>query len=47
MNLLGGGPWGAGTLSGPDGKRQPTTLEKEAAECQGYEFGQLLLLVVR
>ncbi|CAF0728432.1 unnamed protein product [Brachionus calyciflorus] len=38
----GGSPWGAGTLANPDGSRQPTELELEMAEIQGFEFGNLM-----
>jgi NAD(P)H dehydrogenase (quinone) len=34
----GGGPWGAGTLAGADGSRQPSDREKEVATIQGEEF---------
>ncbi|GME69289.1 unnamed protein product [[Candida] boidinii] len=34
----GGSPWGAGTIAGPDGSRQPTELELEIAEVQGKAF---------
>lgn len=34
----GGGPWGAGTLAGPDGSRQPSARELEVATIQGEEF---------
>lgn len=34
----GGGPWGAGTLAGADGSRQPSEKEKEIARIQGEEF---------
>ena len=34
----GGSPWGAGTFSGADGSRQPTSRELEIAEVQGSEF---------
>ena len=34
----GGSAWGAGTLAGPDGKREPTPLELEIAKIQGKEF---------
>ena len=48
MNEIhGGGPWGAGTIAGSDGSRQPSQLELEVAETQGQEFGQLMNLVVR
>ena len=32
----GGSAWGAGTIAGSDGSRQPTALELELAEFQGY-----------
>lgn len=31
----GGSAWGAGTISGADGSRQPSQLELEMAEFQG------------
>ncbi|KAF8900670.1 flavoprotein-like protein [Mucidula mucida] len=34
----GGSPWGAGTLAGPDGSRQPSELELEVATIQGKQF---------
>ncbi|KAL0569505.1 flavodoxin-like fold protein [Marasmius crinis-equi] len=34
----GGSPWGAGTLAGGDGSRQPSALEKETAQIQGKQF---------
>jgi NAD(P)H dehydrogenase (quinone) len=34
----GGSPWGAGTLAGPDGSRQPSQLEKDVATHQGKYF---------
>lgn len=34
----GGSPWGAGTIAGGDGSRQPSALEKEVAEIQGKTF---------
>lgn len=34
----GSSPWGAGTLSGADGSRQPSALELEIAEIQGKSF---------
>ena len=34
----GGSPWGAGTLAGPDGSRQPSELELEVAKIQGKTF---------
>lgn len=32
--VRGGGPWGAGTLAGPDGSRQPSEVELEQAVFQ-------------
>lgn len=32
--LQGGSPWGAGTLAGPDGSRQPSAVELEQAVYQ-------------
>jgi NAD(P)H dehydrogenase (quinone) len=37
----GGSPWGAGTLAG-DGTRQPSELELDIANSQGFEFGTLI-----
>ncbi|TFK23490.1 NADH-quinone oxidoreductase [Coprinopsis marcescibilis] len=34
----GGSPWGAGTLAGADGSRQPSKLEIELSEIQGKAF---------
>ncbi|KII90743.1 hypothetical protein PLICRDRAFT_52442 [Plicaturopsis crispa FD-325 SS-3] len=34
----GGSPWGAGTLAGADGSRQPSALELEIATIQGKTF---------
>lgn len=34
----GGSPWGAGTLAGGDGSRQPSALELEIATIQGKSF---------
>jgi len=34
----GGSPWGAGTLAGTDGSRQPSAIELEIAEIQGKTF---------
>ncbi|KAI0061547.1 flavoprotein WrbA [Artomyces pyxidatus] len=34
----GGSPWGAGSLAGPDGSRQPSALELEIARIQGKSF---------
>ncbi len=37
----GGSPYGAGTLAGPDGSRQPSALEKDIAEAHGKHFGTI------
>lgn len=34
----GGSPWGAGTLAGPDGSRQPTTKEIDHVKAQAAHF---------
>jgi len=36
--VRGGGPWGAGTIAGPDGSRQPSELELKIASIQGQAF---------
>ena len=38
----GGSPWGAGTLAGPTGARQPTKLETDVAEHQGSYFANFV-----
>ncbi|PMD33022.1 benzoquinone reductase [Hyaloscypha variabilis F] len=38
----GGSPWGAGTYTGLDGSRMPSTVELELAAIQGESFGQVL-----
>ncbi|KAJ3515714.1 hypothetical protein NLJ89_g1586 [Agrocybe chaxingu] len=38
----GGSPWGAGTLAGPTGTRQPSKREIEIAETQGAAFYDLV-----
>jgi len=38
----GGSAYGAGTLSAPDGKRQPTDLEKRIAKHQGTHVGKFI-----
>jgi len=40
--IHGGGPFGAGTIAGGDGKRQPTKNELELAEMQGRNFAATL-----
>jgi len=42
MELHGGGPLGAGTLAGADGKRQPSDLEKEIAHHQGKHTAEFV-----
>ena len=37
----GGSPYGAGTLAGPDGSRQPSALEKDIAEAHGKHSGTI------
>lgn len=37
----GGSPWGAGTIAGADGSREPTPLELEVARIQGDEFAKI------
>ena len=37
----GGGPWGAGTIAGGDGSRQPTELELGLAKHQGIHFAKV------
>mgnify|MGYP001807518672 CR=1 FL=1 len=34
QDAKGGSPWGAGTLAGPDGSRQPSEVELEALRVQ-------------
>lgn len=38
----GGSPWGAGTIAGSDGSRQPTELELKVATIQGTEFSKVV-----
>lgn len=40
--VRGGSPWGAGTFSGGDGSRQPTSKELELAKTQGKSFYDLV-----
>ena len=42
LSVHGGSPWGSGTISGPDGSRQPSQLELDAAGFQGFDFGTLV-----
>lgn len=39
--IHGGSPWGAGTLAGHDGSRQPSELELEIARVQGESFAEI------
>lgn len=39
--VRGGSPWGAATLAGPDGKRQPTAKELALARFQGAHVARL------
>ncbi|EAU90770.1 NADH:quinone oxidoreductase [Coprinopsis cinerea okayama7 len=43
----GGSPWGAGTLAGGDGSRQPSKLELDVAKIQGQQFAKILGRVKR
>lgn len=43
----GGSAWGAGTLAGGDGSRQPSKLEKDIAIVQGEQFGKSALRFVK
>ncbi|CAL9729981.1 hypothetical protein MOUN0_I03708 [Monosporozyma unispora] len=36
--IHGAGPWGSGTLAGPDGSRSPSDLELRVASIQGRKF---------
>jgi NAD(P)H dehydrogenase (quinone) len=40
--IIGSGPWGAGTNAGPDGSRQPSQKDLQVAEFQGKSFAELL-----
>ncbi|KAJ2360273.1 hypothetical protein H4S02_009503 [Coemansia sp. RSA 2611] len=39
--VIGGSPWGAGTVANGDGSRQPTEKELDIAEAQGEQFGNV------
>lgn len=41
--LPGGSPWGASTLAGADGSRQPSKMEMKIAKKQGKATGQFNL----
>ncbi len=40
--IKGGSPYGAGTLAGGDGKREPSKLEEDIATFQGEYFAKLV-----
>ena len=40
--VRGGSAWGAGTLAGADGQRQPSKLELEIAQIQGKSFYEVV-----
>ncbi|KAJ3333948.1 hypothetical protein HDU76_000548 [Blyttiomyces sp. JEL0837] len=40
--VVGGGPWGAGTVTNSDGSRQPSEKELQVAEHQGKHFAKTL-----
>ena len=39
--IHGGSPWGSGPYAGPDGSRQPTSMELSIAENHGRHFAKL------
>ncbi|KAJ3102635.1 hypothetical protein HK100_004339 [Physocladia obscura] len=41
--IIGGSPWGAGTVAGGDGSRQVSDKEKAIAKFQGEQFAKLLV----
>ena len=45
LELRGGSAFGAGTIAGPDGSRQPSELELEVARIQGKSFGEFVTRV--
>ncbi|ORY03610.1 flavo protein WrbA [Basidiobolus meristosporus CBS 931.73] len=45
--VIGGSPWGAGTITNGDGSRPASQKEREIARLQGEHFGQLVLQVTR
>ncbi|KAI8323443.1 protoplast secreted protein 2 precursor [Martensiomyces pterosporus] len=40
--VIGGSAWGAGTIAGGDGSRQPSQKELDIAETQGEEFAKVV-----
>lgn len=45
--ITGGGPYGATTLAGPDGKRQPSANEMEIARFQGKHVAEIAKKLVK
>ena len=45
--ITGGSPYGAGTLSGPDGSRLPTDNELDIARFQGRHVAEITGKLVR
>ncbi|ORX94499.1 flavo protein WrbA [Basidiobolus meristosporus CBS 931.73] len=41
--IVGGGPWGAGTITNGDGSRMPSQKELEVAELQGQNYGEIVV----
>ena len=40
--IIGGGPWGSGTITGSDASRPISDSEKEVARIQGKDFAQVV-----
>lgn len=45
--IVGGSAYGAGTIAGGDGSRQPSAKELEVAHIQGKQFGNMIRAYVR
>ncbi|KAI9343020.1 NAD(P)H:quinone oxidoreductase, type IV [Pilaira anomala] len=45
--IVGGSAYGAGTIAGGDGSRQPSAKELEVAHIQGKQFGDMIRAYVR
>jgi multimeric flavodoxin WrbA len=45
--VIGGSAWGAGTVAGGDGSRQPSIKELEVAHIQGQQFGNMIKAYVK
>lgn len=45
--IVGGSAYGAGTVAGGDGSREPSTKELEIAHIQGKSFGDVIKAYVR